>query len=58
MRVSGSPWPPDSWQPRFLVVDVLHEEAATFYKHHGFRRIPDTLRLVQKVSDIAAAFSR
>lgn len=43
---------------RFVVVDALHEEAATFYEHHGFRRIPDTFRLVQKVSDIAAAFNR
>lgn len=40
---------------RFVVVDALHEKAAGFYQHHGFRRIPDTLRLVQKVSDIAAA---
>ena len=40
---------------RFVVVDALHEHAATFYEHHGFRRIPGTLRLVQKVSDIAAA---
>jgi hypothetical protein len=40
---------------RFVVVDALHEHATTFYEHHGFRRIPGTLRLVQKVSDIAAA---
>lgn len=40
---------------RFVVVDALHERAAGFYEHHGFRRIPATLRLVQKVSDIAAA---
>jgi GNAT superfamily N-acetyltransferase len=40
---------------RFVVVDALHERAAGFYEHHGFRRIPGTLRLVQKVSDIAAA---
>lgn len=40
---------------RFVVVDALHEGAAGFYEHHGFRRIPGTLRLVQKVSDIAAA---
>lgn len=40
---------------RFVVVDALHEQAAAFYEHHGFERIPDTLRLVQKVSDIAAA---
>lgn len=40
---------------RFVVVDALHERSAGFYEHHGFRRIPGTLRLVQKVSDIAAA---
>lgn len=40
---------------RFVVVDALHEQAAGFYEHHGFRRIPDSLRLVQKVSDIAAS---
>lgn len=43
---------------RFVVVDALHERAAAFYEHHGFRRIPGTLRLVQKVSDIAAAMDR
>jgi GNAT superfamily N-acetyltransferase len=40
---------------RFVVVDALHEKAAGFYQPHGFRRIPDSLRLIQKVSDIAAA---
>ena len=42
---------------RFVVVDALHEHAATFYEHHGFTRIPDTLRLIQKISDIAAALT-
>lgn len=42
---------------RFVVVDALNETAARFYEHHGFRRIPPTLRLVQKVSDVAAALS-
>ena len=42
---------------RFVVVDALHERAATFYEHHGFTRIPDTLRLIQKISDIAAALA-
>jgi GNAT superfamily N-acetyltransferase len=42
---------------RFVVVDALHEHAAAFYEHHGFTRIPDTLRLIQKISDIAAALS-
>ena len=40
---------------RFVVVDALHERAAAFYEHYGFKRIPGTLRLVQKVSDVAAA---
>lgn len=40
---------------RFVVVDALHERAAGFYEHHGFRRIPGSRRLVQKVSDIAAS---
>lgn len=40
---------------RFVVVDALHETATAFYEHHGFRRVPDTLRLVQKISDVVAA---
>jgi ribosomal protein S18 acetylase RimI-like enzyme len=40
---------------RFVVVDALDEGATGFYEHYGFRRIPETLRLVQKLSDIAAA---
>lgn len=40
---------------RFVVVDAIDEDAARFYEHHGFTQIPGTLRLVQKVSDIAAA---
>ena len=40
---------------RFVVVDAIDEDAAKFYEHHGFMWIPGTLRLVQKVSDIAAA---
>lgn len=40
---------------RFVVVDALHESAVAFYEHHGFRRIPSTRRLVQKLSDVAAA---
>jgi hypothetical protein len=42
---------------RFVVVDALHDTAATFYEHHGFRRIPDTPRLVMKISDAAAAIA-
>jgi GNAT superfamily N-acetyltransferase len=42
---------------RFVVVDAVDDRAAAFYEHHGFRRVPGTLRLVQKVSDIAAAIA-
>lgn len=40
---------------RFVVVDAVDEAAHGFYRHHGCRAVPGTLRLVQKVSDIAAA---
>lgn len=40
---------------RFVVVDAIDENALRFYEHHGFRQIPGTRRLVQKVSDVAAA---
>ncbi|MDQ2836475.1 MAG: GNAT family N-acetyltransferase [Actinomycetota bacterium] len=43
---------------RFLVVDALHDQAAAFYQHFGFKRIPATLRLVQKVSSILASIER
>jgi GNAT superfamily N-acetyltransferase len=43
---------------RFVVVDAIDQHAAGFYEHHGFRRIPGTLRLLQKISDVAAAISR
>jgi GNAT superfamily N-acetyltransferase len=42
---------------RFVVVDALDDAAASFYEHHGFRRLPGTLRLVQKISDAAAALA-
>ena len=29
---------------RFMVVDALNEDAARFYEHHGFRRVPDDAR--------------
>jgi GNAT superfamily N-acetyltransferase len=48
----------DTVAARFAVVDAIDEKAAAFYEHHGFRRIPETLRLVQKVADIAAALER
>ncbi len=40
---------------RVVVVDALHEKAAAFYEHFGFRRIPNSLLLAQKVADIRAA---
>lgn len=40
---------------RLVVVDALHEKVAAFYERLGFRRIPHSLLLVQKVADIAAA---
>lgn len=40
---------------RFVVVDAIDAEAARFYEHHGFTPIPGTMRLVQKLSDVAAA---
>jgi GNAT superfamily N-acetyltransferase len=42
---------------RFVVVDAIDDSAAMFYEHYGFRRIPETNRLLQKVSDVSAAFS-
>ncbi len=41
--------------PRLVVVDAIDEAASLFYEHYGFRRIPDTGRLVQKMSAIGAA---
>ncbi|GAA0730064.1 hypothetical protein Drose_33380 [Dactylosporangium roseum] len=40
---------------RFVVIDAIDGAAHGFYQHHGFREIPGSMRLVQKVSDIAAA---
>lgn len=40
---------------RFVVVDAIDEKAVLFYEHYGFRRVPGTDRLVQKVSTISAA---
>ena len=42
---------------RYLVVDAVDERAADFYSHHGFRRAPGTHRLVQRVTDVAAALA-
>ena len=40
---------------RLVVVDAIDDTAVSFYEHYGFRRIPETRRLVQKMSDVAAA---
>ncbi|GIF75523.1 GNAT family N-acetyltransferase [Asanoa siamensis] len=40
---------------RYVVVDAIDRAAQSFYAHHGFREIPSSLRLVQKITDIAAA---
>lgn len=40
---------------RFVVVDALDENAASFYEHFGFRRVPGTMKLLQKMTDIEAA---
>lgn len=40
---------------RLVVVDAVDDEAASFYEHYGFSRIPGAARLVQKISDIEAA---
>lgn len=44
---------------RLVVVDAIDEAAARFYEHYGFVRVPGgDHRLIQKVSDVAAALSR
>lgn len=40
---------------RLVVVDALSPDLAGFYERMGFRRIPDSLLLVQKVADLRAA---
>lgn len=40
---------------RFVVVDAIDEAATGFYEHHGFKTIPGSMRLVQKLSDVTAA---
>lgn len=40
---------------RFVLVDAIDEVAHGFYRHYGFHAIPGSLRLVQKISDVAAA---
>jgi len=40
---------------RLVVVDAIAEPVAKLYETLGFRRIPESLLLVQKIADIAAA---
>lgn len=40
---------------RLVVVDALHEPVARFYESLGFRRVPDSLLLVQKLTGIETA---
>ena len=40
---------------RVVVVDALTERVAEFYERHGFRRVPGSLVLVQKLTDVEAA---
>lgn len=42
---------------RLVVVDALHEPVARFYESLGFRRVPESLLLVQKLADIEAALT-
>lgn len=42
---------------RLVVVDALHERVARFYETLGFRRVPGSLLLVQKIADIEIALS-
>lgn len=41
---------------RYVVVDAIDEEAASFYTRYGFRPIPgtDPVRLIRRLKDIAA----
>ena len=45
----------DAAGARVVVVDAIDEDAAAFYARFGFRAPTGQLRLVQKVSDVAAA---
>lgn len=43
---------------RLVVVDALHQRVAGFYESLGFRRVPGSLLLVQKIADIEAAIAQ
>lgn len=42
---------------RLVVVDALHERVARFYESLGFRRVPGSLVLVQKITDVETALA-
>ena len=37
---------------RFVVVNAIDDDAVSFYTHYGYQPIPETRRLVRKVSDV------
>jgi GNAT superfamily N-acetyltransferase len=39
---------------RIMIVDAIDDEAAAFYTKHGFHPIPESNRLLRKMSDIEA----
>ena len=41
---------------RLVVVDAIAEPVAVLYETLGFRRVPNTLMLVQRISDISASY--
>ena len=43
---------------RLVVVDAIVERVAQLYETVGFQRVPDSLLLVQKISDIEASLRR
>ena len=40
---------------RLVVVDAIAERVAQLHERLGFRRVPGSLLLVQKISDVEAA---
>lgn len=39
---------------RFVVVDAINDDAASFYTHYGYQPLSGARRLVRKISDIAS----
>jgi hypothetical protein len=35
-----------------VVVDALSNDAVRFYEHHGFQKLPDSMRLIMPMSTI------